>query len=244
MSFETTVSAGLRVLQYRPWAPGGEMNHGFVGIFDDAAALEREALPGVVRAKLNINSLCVVTQTHGTEIFAVEALPPPRGFFELGEADGIVAPRSPVLHGLALAIVTADCLPMIFRSPGWLAVVHAGWRGLSAGIISALFSRVPELRSENLQVCIGPCAGRDRYEVGPEVVGAFADRAVVRSRNDGSGCAYLDLVATARAEVLRESPQASVVASEICTISDRRFYSYRREGDTAKRNVTFAVIEG
>jgi len=88
--------------------------------------------------------------------------------------------------GCALATLTADCLPVAIASRGAVAMVHAGWRGLAAGVIEAGVRAVSELGAEgSLHAAIGPGAGPCCYEVGEEVHAAFGERGLrLRERRD------------------------------------------------------------
>ena len=90
-------------------------------------------------------------------------------------ADAAVSTRSAVV----IAILTADCLPVLFSSDdgGVIAAAHAGWRGLAAGILE---STVTAMRrpAASLYAWLGPAAGPEAYEIGEEVRSAFVDRSM------------------------------------------------------------------
>jgi YfiH family protein len=79
--------------------------------------------------------------------------------------------------GLALAVLTADCMPVLLADPdaGIIAAVHAGWRGALAGILEATVAAMEQLGAERDAVVavIGPCISQRAYEVGPELLAAF-----------------------------------------------------------------------
>ena len=143
------------------------------------------------------------------------------------EADG----QATDLHGLGALVLTADCLPVALSASGAVAMVHAGWRGLAAGVLEEGVRALRELGGEgDLVAVIGPGAGPCCYEVGEEVHAAFGGAHRVASppaRN-------IDLKAIARDRLLTAG------ASEVrdvaaCTICDERFFSHRREGARAGR---------
>jgi YfiH family protein len=160
-------------------------------------------------------------QVHGTGVVVEPAVDEP-------EADAAVTSTP----GVVLAILTADCLPVVFaaKDGGEVAVAHAGWRGLAAGVLEATVAamRTPPSR---LLAWLGPAAGPQAYEVGAEVRDAFlardprADAAFVATR---PGHWTIDLYALAK----RRLADAGVVDAHgggLCTISDpARFYSHRR----------------
>jgi YfiH family protein len=145
----------------------------------------------------------------------------------LDEADGQVTP----LRGLGVMVLTADCLPVAVATPGAVAMLHAGWRGLAAGILEEGVLALRELAGEQpMQAVIGPGAGPCCYEVGEEVhreLGAEARRGPI------------DLAAIAERR-LRAAGVEEVRSVGLCTICDARFFSHRREGDRAGRQAGVA----
>jgi YfiH family protein len=144
------------------------------------------------------------------------------GAGELPEADGQVT----ATERIGLAVLAADCLPIALASEGAVAMVHAGWRGLAAGVIEEGMHALRALGGGGpVHAAIGPGAGPCCYEVGEDVHAVFADRwpNSRRGRN-------LDLKAIARAQLL-EAGAAAVHDSGLCTIcSDSSlFFSHRRD---------------
>ena len=140
------------------------------------------------------------------------------------EADG----QATALRGLGAMALTADCLPVALgASGGAVAMVHAGWRGLAAGVLEEGVRAVRELGGDGeIVAIIGPGAGPCCYEVGEEVHAAFGT-AHRYGRN-------IDLKAIAR-ERLLTAGVAEVRDVAACTICDERFFSHRREGARAGR---------
>jgi YfiH family protein len=181
-------------------------------------------------------------QVHAAGIARVDGSNAGAGFDDpadrLPGADAIVTSEA----GAPVGVLTADCLAVAMASPddGTLAVVHAGWRGLAAGIL-ALAAREFADPSDVL-AAVGPAIGPDHYEVGAEVVdgvSAAADGAAVVERREGR--AFLDLAATAEG-VLRSLGVASVDVAGVCTACEPgRFYSHRRDGGATGRQGLFAV---
>lgn len=153
------------------------------------------------------------TQVHGTAVATDEA--------PLAEADALLTTARDVAVGVRIA----DCVPIAIASSAGVAMVHAGWRGLSAGVIEAALDALP---GEPLGATIGPCAGPCCYEVGDDVRAAFA----IDTRT-----ADLPALATARLRA-RGVPEIDVLG--LCTIHDDRFFSYRRQGQAAGRNAGVA----
>jgi copper oxidase (laccase) domain-containing protein len=131
-------------------------------------------------------------------------------------------------------VLAADCLPVAIAGDGALAMVHAGWRGLAAGVLERGVASVRELGADGeLMAVMGPCAGACCYEVGPEVHAALGTGRAGRS--------LIDLREIARQRLLA----AGVVSAATlggCTICDERFFSHRREGERAGRQAGVAWL--
>lgn len=167
-------------------------------------------------------------QVHGIDV--VEA-----GFGETGAvADG----SHTDMMGTVCAVLTADCLPVLLctRDGSKVAALHAGWRGLAAGVLEAgvLAMRVP---GAELLAWLGPGIGADAYEVGDDVYRACTeDDADAGSafRANGPGKWFADMSALARMR-LRNMGVEGVFGGGFCTWRDReRFFSYRRDGVTGR----------
>jgi YfiH family protein len=169
-------------------------------------------------------------QVHGTQVF--DADQPDSA--ERRRADAAVT-RQP---GQVLAVLVADCLPVLLASRDGtaIAVAHAGWRGLAAGIIErtveALGAAGPQL-----QAWLGPAISAPHFEVGSEVRAAFLahdEGAALCFRANARGRWQCDLPGLAR-QRLAALGIRSVDDSKLCTLSDpARFYSYRRDGQTGR----------
>ncbi|WP_395648416.1 peptidoglycan editing factor PgeF [Thermomonas sp.] len=161
-------------------------------------------------------------QVHGVAV-AVEP-----GFDE-PEADAAVT----VTPGRVLAILTADCLPVVLASRAGddIGAAHAGWRGLCAGVLEATVGamRTP---AQQLMAWLGPAAGPQAYEIGEDVFAAFVQRdpaAVATFVATRPGHWKVDLYALAR-QRLQAVGVTAVFGGEQCTISDpARFFSHRRD---------------
>ncbi len=131
-------------------------------------------------------------------------------------------------------MLAADCLPIALCSERAVAAVHAGWRGLAAGVVEEGVRALRELDASTPAVAVlGPCAGACCYEVGPEVHAAFARAEPGRAR--------IDLRAIAH-ERLRGAGVTEILDLAACTICDERFFSHRREGARAGRQAGVAWL--
>lgn len=161
-----------------------------------------------------------------------------------GEGDALVTDRP----GLALSVITADCVPVLLEAGEQVAAVHAGWRGLVAGILGATADRLVAggaPAAATWTAWIGPTIGACCYEVGDDVATqvAAASSPTVVSRpgalSDGDAKPHLDLVAAARHQ-LADLGVADVRAIAACTrCHPELLWSYRRHGRGAGRNHAF-----
>ena len=170
-------------------------------------------------------------QVHGVAVARAGA-----GFVGEPVADACVSDTA----GRVLAVLTADCLPVVFcnRQGSEVAVAHAGWRSLVGGVLEATVATMQSPAAQ-LLAWMGPAAGPAHYEVGIEVREAFlgADAAAETAfRPTRPGHWLVDLYALARLRLLRAGLAAAQVGGGgLCTIGDpQRFYSHRREGRTGR----------
>ncbi|MDE0660625.1 MAG: peptidoglycan editing factor PgeF [Gammaproteobacteria bacterium] len=171
-------------------------------------------------------------QEHGQRVLAASS----------GTAAGgpITADASWTTAGdLGLAVLVADCVPLLLadEDASLVAVAHCGWRGTVAGVVEATLDALPSAPGQ-LIAWLGPGVCRDCYEVGPEVRDALDgdERAVLdeQRRRCGEERKWLmDLPALIVAR-LRRSGVGRIIPSSLCTMCDKRFYSYRREGRTGR----------
>ncbi len=140
--------------------------------------------------------------------------------------------------GYVCAVMTADCLPVLLcdRAGTAVAAIHAGWRGLVAGVIEATVEKM-RIPGEQLMAWLGPAIGPQHFEVGDEVRAAFvavdakaANAFVAR----GGGKWLADLYSLAR-QRLQAIGCVSIFGGNLCTYGDaERFYSYRRDKVTGR----------
>jgi polyphenol oxidase len=150
------------------------------------------------------------------------------------EADAAIA-REP---GEVLVVMTADCLPVLLADDGGtaVAIAHAGWRGLAAGVIERSVAAL-RVQPEHLVAYLGPAIGPSAFEVGNEVREAFvaADAAAAAAFAPGVPGKWLaDLYALGRLRLARLGT-TRVFGGQFCTYSEpERFFSYRRDGITGR----------
>lgn len=173
-------------------------------------------------------------QVHGTRVERVRELPElesERAPRPDHEADG----QATALADLGVMVMSADCLPVALACGGAVAMVHAGWRGLAAGVLEEGVGAVRELGESGDEVVavVGPGAGSCCYEVGPEVHAAFEGAHAHGHKIDLRAIAHERLLASGVSEV------GDVQA---CTICDERYFSHRREGESAGRQAGIAWL--
>jgi polyphenol oxidase len=146
------------------------------------------------------------------------------------EADG----HAVAAKGVAAMVLTADCIPVVLGADGAVAALHAGWRGLAAGVLEEGVRALREVGGGGEATAIvGPCAGACCYEVGEEVHAALGD-----AHRAGR---LIDLRAIAH-ERLLAAGVVQVRHLRACTICDKDYFSYRREGAKAGRQAGLAWL--
>ena len=195
-----------------------------VRVGDDRADVMENRTRAAAAAGFDAALLALALQVHAAEV--LDVAPDDAGV--LGEADGLFTPAP----GPVLAILAADCAPVALWGERGVAIVHAGWRGLVAGVVAKGVERVGAVHA----AWIGPSIHSCCYEVGPEVVAAF----------EGAGLpvaddSHADPGRAARA-ALHDAGVERVAMSEICTSCDRRFFSYRRDGVTGRHGAFVSLL--
>jgi len=191
-------------------------------------------------------------KTNRAKLLADLQLPSEPAWLEQVHSDKVIRVDAPLLDGctpqadasvsvskgVVCAVMTADCLPVFFcdEAGSEVAVAHAGWRGLHAGIIS---NTVKAMRSaaEKIQVSLGPAIGAENFEVGEEVFQAFVEKnclnknAFVATQKNHYLC---DIYQLACIE-LRSLGIYKIAGGEFCTYRDHeQFYSFRRQQKTGR----------
>ncbi|TDL82003.1 peptidoglycan editing factor PgeF [Palleronia sediminis] len=166
-------------------------------------------------------------QVHSPRVVVADDTPPETP----PQADALVT----ATPGIAIAVLTADCMPVLFadRAAGVVGAAHAGWKGAVGGVLEATIDAMERLgaRRGDIAAVIGPCISVEAYEVGPELRAAFvaedpaAERFFTPARGDRL---MLDLPAFGLAR-LRAAGIERARWTRHCTYADpSRFFSYRR----------------
>jgi len=220
------------MLTHAAWDQIPGLRHGFLDGRDSRAASQWESVLVAYGVHL---PLMRPRQVHGAVVLVVDDMTP------ASEADAVISTRT----GVALGIVTADCAPVLLRDRGGRAVaaVHAGWRGAAAGVLEKALTTLKSragVDAHDIEAVIGPAAGGCCYEVGGDVHGALAARtpaAFTPHRNRH----LFDLRAGVEA-LARAAGVAEVQRIGPCTICDRAYASYRRDGQAAGRQLSFIAL--
>ena len=205
------------------------------GDVPDAVRINRERFTAAIGA-----TPVFLRQVHGDRVVRIDAsmaaaAPEP------ADASWTAEP------GVACTVLVSDCLPVLLAAPQGRAVgaAHAGWRGLAAGVVERCVESVcggAPCEPHELAAWLGPCIGPDAFEVGADVLAAFAvepaatnaARFRFQPRADGDPRWRADLAGLARDRLLALGVRR-ISGGRWCTVQDRsRFFSYRRDGVTGR----------
>jgi YfiH family protein len=241
-----TSSAGAVSRLSLPGAPGfaaGFTRGGLTARALDSDVAARALAEGLGAPEAEI--VCL-SQVHGRVTLTFKEPARKRRSGILGTGDAVVTCQPNVL----LAVASADCVPIVLADPvtGWIAAIHAGWRGTAARVLDAALDAL-EARSvspRNLSAAFGPSIARDRYEVGPEVVAALL--AAYGAAPEGAmkpgtgGKAFVDVAAFDEAALLARGLEPSRIHRPgLCNAAAADLPSWRRDGPGAGRILTGVV---
>lgn len=198
--------------------------------------LERRALELELVERLTSAKAYALNQVHGTLAVRIQKDTPAGAPYP--EADALYSSES----GVVLVVRTADCMPLFFVVHGdrpVCGVIHAGWRGLAAGIISKTLLKVLNemqaegSRTDSIDLFTGPCISGEAYEVGPEVASHFELVLKTESRP------HVDLLANAALEIERFGAARNIGTRLFrdffaCTAGENSRYYSHRKGDTGR----------
>jgi YfiH family protein len=178
------------------------------------------------------DQVALMSQVHGATVLEVAG---PTGVrTTAGEADALVTRRPDVV----LAVRVADCVPILLAGPGVVAAVHAGWRGLAAGVVPAA---VAAMDVDGIVAVVGPHISADAYEVGPEVITCIAATGVPTSRIRVArgDRVHADLGAAAVWQL--EAAGVTVLPFEAACTTGPDHFSHRHEGPVTGRQAGMIV---
>ena len=233
MTLEIITSPLLAPLRHGFFTRKGGASSGiFAGLNCGTGSSDQAEVVAINRARaaaameVTPDHLVTVNQVHSPDVVTVTA-----PLAERPRADAMVT----ATPGLALAILTADCQPVLFSDPaaGVVGAAHAGWRGLRDGVLEATVDAMVRLGAVRTRIhaVIGPTISQRAYEVGPEFVEAFLDedRAHGQFFVQGTGDRALFDLPGFGLHRLRAAGVGQAEWTGHCTYSDpSRFFSYRR----------------
>jgi polyphenol oxidase len=217
----TTRAGGVSV------APFDSFNLGdHVG--DDPVAVAANRLRLANAIGLGPDGIVWMNQVHSDRVVVVDGPGP-----AVDDADGLVT----TTRGLALAVVTADCVPLLMSDAraGVVAAVHAGRVGAQGGVVARAVETMVSsgARAEDISVLLGPAVSGRNYEV-PEAMAAEVEAALPGSRTvTARGTPGLDL----RAGIVRQLAGLGISAVSVdprCTVADPKLFSHRRGAPTGR----------
>ena len=217
---------------------GGASSGIFAGLNCGEGSSDQAEVVAINRARVAdamdvpVASLLTVNQVHSPDVVTVTG--PLEG---RPRADAMVTATS----GYALAVLTADCQPVLFADAkaGVIGAAHAGWRGAFGGVLEATIDAMVALgaRRAEISAAIGPCISQRAYEVGPEFFDTFRDETPDYARffTHGSGDRLLFDLPGFGLHRLRAAGIGQAEWVGHCTYSDSdRFYSFRRTTHAAE----------
>jgi YfiH family protein len=229
----TSRDGGVSLGPYDDGKGGGGLNLGLhVGDDPQAVRANRERLQAWLPGRP-----AWIAQVHGADVVDAASVGPEHPV-RTGDA-GIA--RAP---GVVCAILTADCLPVLFADLGGKVVgaAHAGWRGLAGGVLGTTAKAMRAAGAGELTAWLGPAIGPQAFEVGQDVVDAFlaacpgAGTRACFSDYPGRPGKYLADMFTLARRMLALDGVERVHGGGVCTASaPERFYSYRRDGVTGRQ---------
>jgi len=199
------------------------------GSGDDPVKVAENRRRAMDRLFLPPDRLVTCQQVHGSEVVMADHVWP---HADRPRADAMVTR----VAGIALGILTADCVPVLFADAeaGIIAAAHAGWRGAVGGVLEATVAAMQRAggRPDRIAAGIGPCIGRDSYEVGPEFPAPFLAQGPENAaffRDASRPGHYLFDLSGYVADRLRALGIGRIEASNDDTAAEPdRFFSYRR----------------
>ncbi len=200
-------------------------------------------LKDVLKNRLDLENLLGskiiwMNQTHSKHVALVE-----NDECKCFDADGLVTTKD----NLVLAVMTADCLPVLLfdDKSKVVSAIHCGWKGLCSGIVSESLKIMRQYTDGIICALLGPCIGKDSYEVGPEFLDHFANLlkdptpCFKKSKNNKYLC---DLVKACELNLKDLGVEKIYSCNEDTFKAKDKFFSYRRDKITG-RMASFIVIK-
>lgn len=178
-----------------------------------------------------------LNQVHGNQVVSADAV------INTTSADALYTQQK----NLVCAILTADCMPLFLcdREGTVVALAHAGWRGLAAGVIENTVAAM-KIPAENILAWMGPAMGPQKFEVGPEVREIFlsVDKAAEIAFAPLPNQKWLANIYLLAQQRLQKSGVTAIYGGDHCTYTEKeKFFSYRRDGKQSGRMAALIWID-
>jgi polyphenol oxidase len=205
---------------------------------DDAALVDenRRRIGAGLRAPADPAEWVSLHQVHGARVYPADVA---------GSWAGRPAPQADASvsaePGAVLSVLTADCGPVALLAPGVVAAVHAGWRGVAAGVLEAAVAEVRQRSSGPVRAVLGPCIHPECYEFSAADLGPIAGRlgpGVIGKTAGGQPA--LDLPRAVHL-ALAGAGVTDVTDVDVCTACSSDHFSHRRDGRTGLQTMLVAA---
>ena len=209
-----------------------KLRHGFI-ILEDKQNLGR------IAEDEGLNMIKTINQVHSDEFVVLSE---PAQFDREYSADAVIS----VFAGHGVGVYSADCVPILFfdEDKGIFGAIHAGWKGTLSGITTIVFDyilNVLKCSGDSINVAIGPCIEGECYEIGEEVAAKYRYRYTdcdLYLKKKENNKFLLDL-RIANTELLKNAGIYNIDNIEECTKCNEKYPSYRREGKSTGRMLSF-----
>jgi YfiH family protein len=210
---------------------------------------EKEMIGHNCQLAVSFRNLVLPQQTHGDTIGLVTCANVDSTF---ASTDALITNQSKV----CIAIKTADCVPVLLYDPVQkaIAAIHSGWRSTVLNIVGKTIGQLEAhygCKPQNIIAAIGPCIGKNHYEVGPDVAiqfetPDFLGKNILSYIQGSSGKAMLDLRKAILLQLIQKGvDNERIDVSDECTFENSQlFYSARRDGPTTGRMLNGIMIVG
>lgn len=166
-----------------------------------------------------------MNQVHGNRIAVIEGITP-----DAPTADALITG----IPGITLAVMVADCIPLLLISREVVAAVHVGRRGLVNEVALKTLQLMREMGASDISAKIGPAICGRCYEVSSEIYDEVVSNYPLAKSQTSSGTPALDL-SKALSGVLQGAGIKTALDQNFCTLEDQNFFSYRRDGVTGRQ---------
>ncbi len=218
-------------------APFAGLNLG-LHVGDDAQAVRHNRVVSARALGLDADRVTWAEQVHGAGVAMVTQPDVGRGAHELSDAIPAVDALVTAERAVPLAILVADCVPILLADPGQgvVGAVHAGRRGLVAGVVPRTVERLVDLgaRRGGLLAAVGPAIGPCCYDVGDDVYAEVTTMLPTTAARSRSGGHALDLVAGVHDVLAREGVTVADSVTGCTSCQPGQWFSHRRDGVTGR----------